>query len=299
VIAHSVATNTVQGSITSESVATDMAINGDGFFVVSQLTGFTDNQPVFSGVMDYTRAGDFQLNANGNLVNGAGYYLMGVPVDPITGNPLGSAPTVLQFNNSFVPAQRDDADSILGEPSCQPAGHAQPEQLHVQPGRRRPDRQLRCGIAPNAVATGTGTVAGLSSSAALINGDVYTVSLGTNTTSFIAGASAALRTLGGNDALIALQGIEEPAGRRRRAVKHATARSMARRAQCGSLSSSQSRHGLTRNYLNSLDKLGRPGTARSRVGGPVICGIGPHHRYCHCHRPSIYRPASRGRASHR
>lgn len=145
-IAHSVATNTVQGSITSESVATDMAINGDGFFVVSQLTGFTDNQPVFSGVMDYTRAGDFQLNANGNLVNGAGYYLMGVPVDPITGNPLGSAPTVLQFNNSFVPAQRDDADSILGEPSCQPAGHAQPEQLHVQPGRRRPDRQLRCGI---------------------------------------------------------------------------------------------------------------------------------------------------------
>ena len=117
-------------------------------------------------------------------------------------------------------------------------------------------------FAPNAVATGTGTVGGLSSSAALINGDVYTVSLGTNTTSFIAGASAALRTLGGNDALIALQGIEEPAGRRRRAVKHATARSMARRAQCGSLSSSQSRHGLTRNYLNSLDKFGRPGTAR-------------------------------------
>jgi len=97
-------------------------------------------------------------------------------------------------------------------------------------------------FAPNAVATGTGTVAGLSSSAALINGDVYTVSLGTDTTSFIAGASAALRTLGGNDALIALQGIEEPAGRRRRAVKHAAARSMARRVQCGSLSSSQSRH---------------------------------------------------------
>src|SRR6202046_1261115 len=33
-------------------------------------------------------------------------------------------------------------------------------------------------------------------------------------------AAVALRTLGGVDALIALQGIEEPAERRRRAVKH-------------------------------------------------------------------------------
>ena len=33
-------------------------------------------------------------------------------------------------------------------------------------------------------------------------------------------AAVALRTLGGIDALIALQGIEEPAERRRRAVKH-------------------------------------------------------------------------------
>jgi hypothetical protein len=34
------------------------------------------------------------------------------------------------------------------------------------------------------------------------------------------GAAVALRTLGGIDALIALQGIEEPAERRRRAVRH-------------------------------------------------------------------------------
>ncbi len=34
------------------------------------------------------------------------------------------------------------------------------------------------------------------------------------------GAAVALRTLGGIDALIALQGIEEPVERRRRAVKH-------------------------------------------------------------------------------
>src|SRR5579883_951428 len=39
VIAGSVATNTVQGSIQSSSVATNMAINGDGFFIVAKPTG--------------------------------------------------------------------------------------------------------------------------------------------------------------------------------------------------------------------------------------------------------------------
>jgi flagellar hook protein FlgE len=58
VIAGSVSTNTVQGTIQGTSVSTDMAINGDGWFVVSNPTGTSDNQPVFSGVDDYTRAGE-------------------------------------------------------------------------------------------------------------------------------------------------------------------------------------------------------------------------------------------------
>jgi flagellar hook protein FlgE len=60
---------------------------------------------VFSGVTYYTRRGDFQLNANGNLVNGAGYYLMGTTVDPKTGNPTGNVASVLKFQNNFIPAQ--------------------------------------------------------------------------------------------------------------------------------------------------------------------------------------------------
>jgi flagellar hook protein FlgE len=105
VLAESVATNTVQGSIQSSSVATNLAINGKGWFVVAQPTSFSDNQPVFSGVTDYTRRGDFQQNQGGYLVNGAGYYLMGIPVNAQTGNPVGSVPQVLQFNNNFIPAQ--------------------------------------------------------------------------------------------------------------------------------------------------------------------------------------------------
>jgi len=104
VLASSSSTITVQGDIQSTSVATNMAINGDGFFVVQKPTGFTDGVPSFNGVNYYTRAGDFQVQ-DGYLVNGAGYYLMGVPVDPATDNPVGSVPQLLQFQSSFLPAQ--------------------------------------------------------------------------------------------------------------------------------------------------------------------------------------------------
>jgi flagellar hook protein FlgE len=102
-------TITTQGTVSASTVATNIAINGDGFFDVQQPTGVTDGTPTFNGITDYTRAGDFQVNAQGYLVNSAGYYLMGTAVDPKTGNPLGSVPTVLQFNNNFVPAQATTA----------------------------------------------------------------------------------------------------------------------------------------------------------------------------------------------
>ena len=105
VTAFAQATITTQGTVSSSTVATNMAINGDGFFSVQKPTAIVDNQPTFDGVTDYTRRGDFQVNANGNLVNAAGYYLMGVTVDPNTGNPTGNVPQVLQFQNNFIPAQ--------------------------------------------------------------------------------------------------------------------------------------------------------------------------------------------------
>jgi len=98
-------TNSVQGDVQSASVATFMAINGSGFFSVQKPGTFTDGTPVFDGVDRYTRRGDFQLDKNGYLVNGAGYYLEGVPIDPTTGNPSGSSPQVLKFQNDFLPAQ--------------------------------------------------------------------------------------------------------------------------------------------------------------------------------------------------
>ena len=99
-------TNSVAGPVQPAQVATFMAINGNGFFAVQKPGSFTDGAPVFDGVDRFTRRGDFQLDKSGFLVNGAGYYLEGVPIDPTTGNPSGSSPQVLKFQNDFLPAQQ-------------------------------------------------------------------------------------------------------------------------------------------------------------------------------------------------
>ena len=125
VTAYAQATITTQGTVSASTVATNMAINGDGFFSVQKPTGTVDNTPVFNGVTDYTRRGDFQVNANGNLVNGAGYYLMGVAVDPKTGNPLGSVPQVLQFQNNFIPAQATSAIQYAANLPTTPDDHGE------------------------------------------------------------------------------------------------------------------------------------------------------------------------------
>ena len=144
VFATSVASNGVQGTIQNETVATDMAINGQGYFVVTQPTGNSGTNPQFSGVNDYTRRGDFQENSNGYMVNGAGYYLMGIPVDPATGAPTASSPQVLQFNNDFLPAQATTAINYAANlPSAPPTGLLTPASYHVDP-----------------TDTGTGTVQG-------------------------------------------------------------------------------------------------------------------------------------------
>jgi flagellar hook protein FlgE len=104
VVANSRGAITVQGDIQSASIGTFMAINGDGFFVVQKPTSMNDGRPTFTGVDLYTRRGDFQLDQNGYLVNGAGYFLSGIPIDTTTGNAVGSVPQLLQFQNGFLPA---------------------------------------------------------------------------------------------------------------------------------------------------------------------------------------------------
>jgi len=60
---------TAQGDLSYTTSGTDLAIAGDGFFIVQSPDG--------TSVL--TRAGDFTKDKNGNLVNGAGFALMGYP----------------------------------------------------------------------------------------------------------------------------------------------------------------------------------------------------------------------------
>jgi flagellar hook protein FlgE len=58
-----------QGPTQYTTSVTDLAVSGDGFFVVSDS----------AGTPFLTRAGNFVPDNNGNLVNSAGFYLMGYP----------------------------------------------------------------------------------------------------------------------------------------------------------------------------------------------------------------------------
>jgi flagellar hook protein FlgE len=100
------ATNGVQGDIKNAAVSTFMAINGDGFFVVEREAGVVDGQPLFEGIDRFTRRGDFDLDANGYFVNGAGYFLKGLPVDAQTGNISGSVTEQIRVTNDFLPASK-------------------------------------------------------------------------------------------------------------------------------------------------------------------------------------------------
>jgi len=64
---------TSQGLPITTSSATDMSISGNGFFVVSPNAN--------SSQLEYTRAGSFRPDTDGNLVNAAGLYLRGWALD--------------------------------------------------------------------------------------------------------------------------------------------------------------------------------------------------------------------------
>jgi flagellar hook protein FlgE len=66
---------TEQGQLVSTGSATDLAMSGNGFFVVTSDP--TATNPLYA----YTRAGSFAPDANGLLRNTAGYYLEGWQLD--------------------------------------------------------------------------------------------------------------------------------------------------------------------------------------------------------------------------
>ncbi|MDF1875370.1 flagellar hook protein FlgE [Sulfurimonas sp. SAG-AH-194-I05] len=74
-----------QGSVQNSDKNTDVAIQGDGFFIVSPDGGNT---------YKYTRAGDFKFDAGGNFVDNNGFVTQGWLRDKTTGKVDSTAPIV-------------------------------------------------------------------------------------------------------------------------------------------------------------------------------------------------------------
>ena len=96
-------TNAVAGAFRTTGVTTNIAISGDGFFAVSKKNADATGTVSFSSSPFFTRRGDFSIDVNNNLVNGAGQYLMGYTVDPISGAVKDGVVKTIQIPTTDLP----------------------------------------------------------------------------------------------------------------------------------------------------------------------------------------------------
>jgi flagellar hook protein FlgE len=89
----SVSSPMTQGSITTTGVPTDVAIQGNGLFVLDQ-----------GGTQVYSRAGDFTTNTQGNLVDSNGNNVMGYSaVNGVVSTSQSLSPIVISSGQTFPP----------------------------------------------------------------------------------------------------------------------------------------------------------------------------------------------------
>ncbi len=111
-----------QGALTSTGIATDLALQGSGYFVVhGDHAGQTGDF--------YTRAGQFTVDANGYLVNLEGLRVQGYPADPtgaLTGVPgdllVGTASAQPNPTTTVTVKANLQADAAVTFDPADPAG---------------------------------------------------------------------------------------------------------------------------------------------------------------------------------
>ncbi len=92
-----------QGSFESTASPTDLAIAGNGFFILKSHDS--------SGNTYYTRDGQFLIEKRGYLVNPAGFRVQGWQIDEVTGDITGAL-TDIQIQRSSPPVQTSKIDVI-------------------------------------------------------------------------------------------------------------------------------------------------------------------------------------------
>ena len=157
-----------QGLLQASASPTDLAISGDGFFVVNELATPTATQ----GTYMFTRAGAFTADQNGDLRNAAGHYLQGWVVDS-----SGNIPSNRSALTTLAPV------NILGLSGTATASTSVAMQANLQAsqvvsvtGPQNSTNQLGgTGITSTAAladGVGGGTIPGL------LNGDSFTIATG-------------------------------------------------------------------------------------------------------------------------
>lgn len=89
----SVSTNFTEGNTESTGIATNMALQGNGFFIVQN-----------GGTQEYTRAGNFTTDNSGYLVDTNGNYVMGYPAINGTISPSQTLSPLQISNGQLSPA---------------------------------------------------------------------------------------------------------------------------------------------------------------------------------------------------
>lgn len=100
-----------QGSFESSTNATDMAIGGQGFFIL--------RAPGTSEASLYSRDGEFSFDQNGNLVNPSGDYVQGWSIDQTTGDREGTIGDI-NLGKSTPPVATSSIDLIYNLDASQP-----------------------------------------------------------------------------------------------------------------------------------------------------------------------------------
>lgn len=117
----SIETAYTQGSLDATGNATDVALNGSGFFVVNN-----------NGVDDYTRAGNFSLDTSGNLVTANGEQVLGYPaVDGVVNTNAPLTAINIPVGQVQQPQATANLNMIANLDATSAAGTAFPAQITV------------------------------------------------------------------------------------------------------------------------------------------------------------------------
>ena len=111
VVAHPFTAIDKQGLLQATSSGTDLAISGGGFFVVN-------NDAADQGAFTFTRAGSFNIDANGDLKNGAGFFLQGQKLTPAQAQAIAAGNTAQLTATALTSLSTVNVNGLSG--SAQP-----------------------------------------------------------------------------------------------------------------------------------------------------------------------------------